>query len=91
MYDPCIGDCGLRQVQTVGYPFIEANSDLLNLNITYMQKLASYHQTCGFADYMNKYLTFPPPGNQPTNDYSQFSDDCFIINNAGNAALAVNP
>lgn len=47
------------------YPFIEANNHILNLDPTHVERLRKKHESCAYADYLNKYLRFPPPSHQP--------------------------
>jgi len=89
MYDPVIGSYDYIQEQVVAYPFIEENNNMIGLNKSYLAKLESIHETCGFKDYIERYLTFPASGVQPVtpDDF----DDCRINGMAEEAAFKVNP
>lgn len=63
--DPCIGDFNAIQEEYVTVPFLEKNNNILNLNDSFMEQMQSLQQSCGYADYIDKYLTFPASGVQP--------------------------
>ncbi|KAL1409436.1 hypothetical protein Q8F55_003419 [Vanrija albida] len=65
MYDPVIGDMGYVQTQppTVGH--VEANLNLWGFNDTFMESLRAAHKSCGYQDYLDKYLVWPASGVQP--------------------------
>ena len=52
-----------------------------------MAALEAEFQSCGHAAYIEKYLTFPPPGNQPV----EYNDTCDVFGHYVDAAIAVNP
>lgn len=57
-----------------------------------MAELERRHEKCGYADYLEKYLTFPPPEVQPPKFFNYTSEaDCDLFDLAYNEALAVNP
>jgi carboxypeptidase D len=90
MYDPCIGEFGYGG-QVAAYPHLEANRNIWGLNDTFMADLASQHESCGYREYNDKYLTFPPSGNQPPtfNDYRNAT--CDVMGLASGWAVNVNP
>ncbi|KAI9692577.1 MAG: hypothetical protein M1822_006808 [Bathelium mastoideum] len=64
MYDPVIGQYEYMQaVPTV--PFVRNNANFFNLNDTFMNELALAHEVCGYANYTDYFLTFPPLAQQP--------------------------
>ena len=65
MYSPCIGDCGFVQIQMQQYPFAQANNLILNINETFLEELGERSAECGYTAYMDKYISYPPPGHQP--------------------------
>ena len=73
MYDPCIGQFDFTQEEVFTWPFIQANQNLFQFNETFKAELAQIHQSCGYQDLIDKYLTFPPPGHQPA-EFFNFSD-----------------
>lgn len=56
-----------------------------------MNQLRRQDQRCGYADFREKYMTFPPPGKLPTPPQLNTSDECDIFDNAFNAASLINP
>ncbi|CAH7672996.1 Alpha/Beta hydrolase protein [Phakopsora pachyrhizi] len=61
------------QMQVPTYPFIQYNQRFFRLNETTMAHLSKIHKDCGYEDYINKYLSFPPSVNSsapaPTSIY----------------------
>ncbi|KDQ55197.1 hypothetical protein JAAARDRAFT_37728 [Jaapia argillacea MUCL 33604] len=45
--------------------FVQANKNLMPLNSTYMRSLQKISDTCGFTNYLDKYLKYPPKGPIP--------------------------
>lgn len=64
-YDPCIGQFDYVQEEAPVVPFVQQNANLFNFNKTFMAELEHLHQQCGYADFIDKYLTFPPTEVQP--------------------------
>ena len=58
-----------------------------------MAQFANAHQSCGYADYLAQYMTFPPSGVQPQLDgmYNTSSDNCDVWTTAYYAAYQPNP
>lgn len=57
-----------------------------------METIAELDKSCGYADFRDKYLTYPPPGVQPPVFFNGTSEaDCDVFTMIDNAALAVNP
>ena len=92
IYDPSIGS-GYAQEDATVVPFVQANANLFNLNSSVMDSVTALDQSCGFADWREKYLTFPPPGPQPSNLSSIFrtNPDCAVFDTIFGAALTTNP
>ena len=66
VYDPCIGEIGYVQEQVPAVPLAIANNNMFNFNASFIAQLEKLHKTCGYSEYIEKYLQFPPPGVQPT-------------------------
>jgi len=49
------------------FPFIQTHASILNYNSTVYAQLEALHESCGFREFNERYLTLPPPGTQPTN------------------------
>ena len=71
-------------------PFLEFHHNLFSLNQSFMNQLRKQDQTCGYADFREKYMTFPPPGKLPTPPHVNTKDACDIFDNAINAATLIN-
>ncbi|KAJ5232174.1 hypothetical protein N7468_005130 [Penicillium chermesinum] len=93
VYDPCIGQFDYVQEQVPTVPFVKENANLFNLNDTFMAELEHLHKKCGYADWIDEYLTFPPPKHQPPKPYALTSldEECDVFDLAINAVSAVNP
>ena len=92
VYDPCIGQFDYTQEEVVAVPYVQENNNILNLNASFLAQLESLDQSCGYAAYREKYLTFPPPGNQPAVFFNYTSEaNCDVFDMIDNAALEVNP
>lgn len=50
VYDPCIGDCGLVQMEYPIAAFASANNELLNLDQATINKLNQMSDECGYTD-----------------------------------------
>lgn len=92
-YDPCIGSFVYTQQEAVVVPYAVANNNLLNLNQSFVQELESLHESCGYKEYVDTYLTYPPPGQQPPKffNYSDPADiACDVFDMIDTAALTLN-
>ena len=88
MYDPCIGAYDIQNdIYTL--PFLEENNNVLNYNDTYLAALVENDQSCGYADYREKYMQFPPSGVQPVLKTS--TGKCAVWDEAYETAYATNP
>jgi carboxypeptidase D len=91
--DPIIADDTTQQeVMTV--PYLEYWQNMLYLNESFMERMWERNDECGYTEYAEKYLKFPPPqehfpvlpAQTSTNNYS-----CDQFSNAYAAILEVNP
>jgi carboxypeptidase D len=72
-------------------PALLAYNNVMNLNDTFIANITARWESCGYADFFNKYTTsFPPPGILPTAPSSQ-APGCDIWDEIYNAAYYVNP
>jgi carboxypeptidase D len=94
VYDPCIGEFNTVQSEIPAYPFVEENWNLFGFNASFMSQLKGLHEKCGYAEWIEKYLVFPPSGVQPPT-YFNFSDPvnatCDVYDMIYNEAYATNP
>ncbi|PVH87001.1 alpha/beta-hydrolase [Cadophora sp. DSE1049] len=92
IYDPCIGSCTYTQQQAVIVPFVTKNNNMLRLNESYIGQLQGLDKSCGYSDYRDKYLTYPPTGVQPEKHFDYSWDyDCDLWEFAYKAAYGPNP
>jgi carboxypeptidase D len=92
VYDPVIGQFIYTQEEAVVVPYVQEYNNILNLNASFLAQLESLDQSCGYAALREKYLTFPPPGNQPAVYFNYTSEaNCDVFSMIDNAALEVNP
>ncbi|KAJ5921350.1 hypothetical protein N7466_009676 [Penicillium verhagenii] len=91
-YDPCIGQFDWVQQEAPSVPLVQNNANLFGFNDTFMAELDKLHKQCGYADYIEKYLTFPPPEHQPTKIFNYTTDsDCDLFDLIYEEAFSVNP
>jgi carboxypeptidase D len=91
-YDPCIGQFDYVQEEIPTVPFVVKNNNLFNFNGTFIAELEHLHQTCGYADYIKKYLTFPASGIQPPLFFNYTSDaNCDVLDIVNVAAFTPIP
>lgn len=92
--DPIIGD-GTNQQQVVIPSFVEYWNNLMYLNDTFMSDFQELSRQCGYTQYLEKYLTFPPPsGSFPVlqDPYVNLTTyKCATFDLALYAAIEVNP
>ncbi|WVO14452.1 hypothetical protein L204_102086 [Cryptococcus depauperatus] len=94
VYDPCIGEFDYVQEEIPIYPFVEANNNLFNFNASVMSELKGLHESCGYAEYIDKYLKFPATENQPPlyfNSSDPQNMTCDVFNTVNELALRINP
>lgn len=69
--------------------FLDYWEDVFDLNASFTAAIHERADSCGYTDYINKYLTYPPPGPFPTPTNS--SNGCDVFDDVFAAALEVNP
>lgn len=73
-------------------PFVDEWSELFNLNKTFVDHLHERYESCGYAEFADIALTFPPTGPLPTPPNFDRSDpSCSLWRQIRSAALLVNP
>ncbi|KAI1778554.1 alpha/beta-hydrolase [Hypoxylon cercidicola] len=91
IYDPVLGD-DVVQGATTTVPFVDYHKSLMPFNDSFSEYIHGLHDSCGFADYNAKYLTYPPPGPQPPNYTQGVSDECANLWNVVlDEAISINP
>ncbi|PVH98259.1 alpha/beta-hydrolase [Periconia macrospinosa] len=90
IYDPSIAeDVLLEDIPAV--PFLDQWAGLFNLNASYTADLHARADKCGYTDYMNTYLTFPPVAKLPTPNNTAKTPGCGVWEDIFNAVLLTNP
>ncbi|KAJ6090892.1 hypothetical protein N7499_003606 [Penicillium canescens] len=91
-YDPCIGQFDYVQEEIPVVPFVQQNANLFNFNESFMAELEKKHKSCGYEDFINKYLTFPPPETQPSMIFNYTTDaDCDLFDLVYYEVFHINP
>jgi carboxypeptidase D len=92
VYDPCIGQFDYVQEEVPIVPFVQQNANLFNFNQSFMAELESLHQSCGYQDYIDKYLTFPASEVQPPVQFDYNTEaSCDVFDLVFNTVLDPNP
>lgn len=89
-----------RDVVTEDVPaakFASIWSDVFGFNDSFTSSLSEKSKTCGYDDFMQKHITFPPTERQPSTlpglqaDQTSYLEGCDIWSQVFNAALELNP
>ncbi|TID20844.1 serine-type carboxypeptidase F [Venturia nashicola] len=93
MYDPVIGQYEHIGQTIPAVPYIREYKKFFNFNQTFMDQLVSAHKACGYADFLDKYMVFPPAGVQPwlEGGFNNKSVACDLWYLARKAAFRTNP
>jgi len=70
-------------------PYLDYWEKVFSLNETFTTAIHERANSCGYTEYIDKYLRFPPPGPFPLPTKS--SDNCDVFSDVFAAALEVNP
>lgn len=88
LIDPSINSFDVfAYAPTVG--FVHANQNILGLNDSTMEFLDRKNKECGFEQFMETCLTYPPEGILPT--VPSLKNDCNLLDWAASAAIYINP
>ncbi|EXJ80947.1 carboxypeptidase D [Capronia epimyces CBS 606.96] len=91
VYDPCIGSFEYANAISV-YPFIEQYNNILGFNKSFVSLLAQRDKQCGYAQFRQDYMHFPPNGTQPPLYLNTTADpDCDLWDAVYDNAYGVNP
>lgn len=91
--DPIIGDGTVQQDVVIG-PYLRYWQNMLYLNDSFIEAFEARDLFCNYTQYLDKYLTFPPPpGPFPVlpDPYATDNYTCDQFDNAYSAILEVNP
>lgn len=89
VYDPCIGQFDYVQENVPVVPFVQENQQFFNFDSSFMSEIESLHESCGYSDFISKYLTFPPSGHQPKVSSANLGN-CDLFDTVYNQAQQVN-
>ncbi|KAF2753024.1 carboxypeptidase-like protein [Pseudovirgaria hyperparasitica] len=94
IYDPSIGpDAITEQVPTLA--FTEFHQNVFPFNESTVSTLKNISATCGYDDFMEQGLKFPPDGPFPSSPglyaNGSFNPDCDIFDYAFSAIFEINP
>jgi carboxypeptidase D len=76
VYDPCIGSYTYTNNAFIN-KFVHDNNNVLGFNDSFIATLDEKHESCGYAEFIEDYLVFPPNGSQPEKYFNTTADaDC---------------
>jgi len=89
--DPSIGwDVVQSEIPSVA--FVHKYEHVFALNQSFLAQIDSIAEKCNYANYMNKYVTYPPRGPLPLPGTSvEFDEGCDTFNMIIDAAMTTNP
>ncbi|KLO06769.1 alpha/beta-hydrolase [Schizopora paradoxa] len=86
---------GVVQQEIPALRFVQANQNLFPFNSSFMAELQNISDSCGYTDYLDKFVTFPPNGMLPlpigTNGTFSVTPDCRIHSPIQRAVTTLNP
>lgn len=95
IYDPSVNDEQVtEQIPTAA--FVDYWGGLFPFNDTFKAQYRNVSSSCGYDDFLNTYLTYPPPGPLPsklpgTGRHGYVTEDCDIFDLIYNEVFWVNP
>jgi carboxypeptidase D len=73
-------------------PWVQQNNNIMGFNASFMSQLEKLDKSCGYAAYREKYLVFPPAGQQEPKYFNYTSEaDCDLWDLIYNEAYHTNP
>ncbi|KAL3424276.1 serine carboxypeptidase-like protein 1 [Phlyctema vagabunda] len=97
IYDPSTTYDAIAN-QAVTLDFVNYWGGLFPFNDTYREYITNMSSTCGYTDYVNEFLVYPPSGLQPVpeklpgvDEDGSTTEDCDIWDSVFNEILVVNP
>ncbi|QSZ36493.1 hypothetical protein DSL72_006373 [Monilinia vaccinii-corymbosi] len=97
IYDPTLLNA-IPEEQIPSVPFVEYWKGLFPFNDSFVEQIHNISDSCGYTDYLAKYLTFPPPGPHPslttlpgTDERGYTTPDCDVFSLIYDAAIRLNP
>jgi carboxypeptidase D len=96
MFDPLINSNAVMR-QIPAFAFAKEWTDLIGLNTTFIKDIEKRAADCGYTDFHEEFLEFPPKQRLPSPPVGQMNDEgdtvgyCDIWGSIVDAALLVNP
>jgi len=97
IYDPSTSYSTIQN-EVPAVQFTDYWKGLFPFNDSFVETIHNQSDSCGYTDYLEKYLVFPPPGPQPgptdlpgTDETGAVTDDCAVFENINNEIFNVNP
>ncbi|CAO2653238.1 Nn.00g026490.m01.CDS01 [Neocucurbitaria sp. VM-36] len=89
-YDPSVAeDALLEDIPAV--PFVDKWAGLFQFNETFMKDIHERADQCGYTEYIETYLTFPPSGKLPTPANNSKVEGCGLWEDIIDAVMLTNP
>ena len=91
IYDPSLSsDVVQEQIPTA--PFIDYWGPLLDLNASFVEHIHKTADACGYTEFLDNALTFPPTGPLPTPpNLANDNETCDVFDAVFNAVSLINP
>lgn len=97
IYDPSTSYNSIQN-QIPAVAFVDYWHNLMPFNDTFMAQIHNMSKTCGYDSFMNKYLTYPPPGPMPSqqklpgyNKEGLLPNSCDVFDAIYNEIFWINP
>jgi carboxypeptidase D len=95
IYDPSTSYDAIQE-QIPAVQFVDYWHGLMPFNDSFSAQLHNMSDSCGYTDYLNTYLTFPPPSSFPsqlpgTNVNGSLLEGCDVFDTIYNEVFYVNP
>jgi carboxypeptidase D len=79
------------QIEIPAVPFVYTNENIFNLNASFLSYLDEQNKKCGYANYTQLYVSYPPSGSLPTPSSLSNKDDCDLWSAILAATFIINP
>ncbi|KAF2840231.1 alpha/beta-hydrolase [Patellaria atrata CBS 101060] len=90
IYDPTMTYSAIEQ-QIPVVPYVDRWQGLFNLNESFLEDIHNRADECGYTDFYDTYLTYPPPGPFPTLPPNDTAPGCDLWTDIYYAASLTNP
>lgn len=95
IYDPSTSSDAIQE-QIPAVQFVDTYYNLMPFNDSFRAQIHNMSDSCGYTDYIAKYLTFPPPGPFPVelpgqDAYGNTLPECDVFDTIYNEVFWINP